>query len=63
MHSAQDLLSPPQGVRTTPTSHQPDPARATIQQSACPVCAARPRKSLPLRSGVTSLEHWLDLNA
>jgi hypothetical protein len=47
-----DQLPSPQG-----------PAGGPPDRVLCPLCESRKLAPLALCSGVTSLEHWLDLNA
>ncbi len=63
MHGAQDqpwiVLADSYGTEWA----EQERTAGAADQPPCAACAARRGGGLPLRRGVVTLEHWLDLNA
>jgi hypothetical protein len=60
MHSAQGIPLASTAILVGPGLAEPE---QTATAAELPRCAARSAGEQPLRFGVASLEHWLDLNA
>ena len=63
MHGAQGAPLASTALLVGPGLAEQEQTTTAAELPRCAACPARRAGELPLRFGVASLEHWLDLNA